>query len=363
MDLLVINWQDIKNPWAGGAEIYLFEIFSRLASKGDRVTLFCSQFWGAERREVVEGLEVLRAGRRNTFNFTVMARLGSILRDRRFDLVVEDLNKLPFYTPAWTRLPTAVLVMHLFRGAVFKETNPILGSYVYLAESLIPLVYKGVDFAVLSKSTADDLLRMGVRARRIEVIPPGVDTDSYRPDPARKGERMLLHLGRLKRYKCVDHLLRALTLLPEDLRLVIAGTGDDLPRLWELAHSLKLQDRVEFKGFVSEAEKIRLYQAAQIVVETSVKEGWGLTVMEANACGTPVVAADSPGLRDSLLDNETGLLYRFGEIPDLAQKIRVLLDDPARCEAMGQAGRKWAVRFTWDGAAERMGEFLKGCIR
>ena len=356
MHILVINWQDIRNPLSGGAEVYLFEIFSRIAKK-HKVTLFCSNYKGGKKRESIQGIDIIRKGRRNDFNFVVYKDLKAILRHHRFDIIIDDLNKIPFYTPKRVKIPCLALVMHLFRGSIFRETNLLLGSYVYLTESLIPYLYKSTPFVVLSESSKDDLIKMGIPEEKITVIPPCVDESRYSPDFSKKEENLILHMGRVKRYKCIDHLLYATKILKEkgkDFRVIIGGSGDDLPRLKGLASRLGINDCVEFKGFVSFDEKIELYQRASLLVETSVKEGWGLIVIEANACGTPVVSADSPGLRDSVKDGITGLLYPFGDAFKLAQTIETLLDNREKREELSRNAIKWAGQFSWDRAAERM---------
>jgi glycosyltransferase involved in cell wall biosynthesis len=170
------------------------------------------------------------------------------------------------------------------------------------------------------------------------------------------------YFGRLKKYKSVDQLLQALALiLPEvpALKAVIVGEGDDRPRLEALARGLNIQDAVSFTGFVSDQEKVRLLQQMWFKVATSSKEGWGLTVTEANACGTPAIASDVPGLRDAVQDGKTGLLYRYGDINDLAGKIRLLLLDAELRARLSSGALAWAALFSWDEAARRTIEVLQ----
>jgi len=362
MNILVINWQDLKNPLAGGAEIYLFEIFSRLVGSGSKVTLLCSGFGKATRRETINGIEVIRTGGRATFNFTVAGALGRLLRHRHFDLIIDDLNKVPFYSPRLVKQPVMALLMHLFRKGIFTEVSLPFAAYVYGMERLIPFAYRHTNFAVLSPSSKQDLVDLGLDSFRIEVIPPGIDQRRFRPDRSKKGQNLILHTGRLKRYKCVDQLLVAAARLKQrrtDFLVKIAGDGDDRKRLERLAAELKITDCVQFLGYIPEARKVVLYQEAAVLVETSIKEGWGMIVIEANGCGTPVIAADSPGLRDSVQDGRTGLLYRWGDCEDLAAKIERLLNDAGERERMGSAGLQWAQRFSWDGAAARMAELIE----
>jgi len=360
MRMLVLNWRCTKNPLAGGAEVYFQEIFSRLVRRGHHVTLLCERFAGSEAEDVIEGIRTIRAGGKFTFNFTAGRQVGRLAESLNADVVIDDLNKIPFFSPWHTRRPVLAILMHLFRGSIFREALPPLAAYVWLAESAIPWAYKNCRFAVLSDSSKKDTVKVGIDPSRITVIPPGTDLEFFRPaaSPRPQASRpIVLHVGRLKKYKSTDHLLQAARTLKDNGRqfeVVIVGTGDDEPRLKAVSHKLELDDTVRFAGFVSEEEKLRLYQQAAVLVENSVKEGWGLIVMEANACGTPTVAARSPGLVDSSRDGVNGLMYDYGDVPALAEKLERLLSDAALRARLGQQAIEWAKQWTWDGAANAM---------
>jgi glycosyltransferase involved in cell wall biosynthesis len=364
MKILVINWRDIKNPLAGGAEVYFQEIFKRIAAEGHIVNLLCVKFHNAPDTEVIDNIQIRRIGGANTFNFAVYRQLKDLVEKENYDIVIDDLNKIPFYSPWIVNKPVLVMMMHLFRGSIFKEVFFPFGAYVYLSESFIPLCYRNQLFVALSESSKKDLLKFGIDAQRIIVIPPGTDIDKFRPDFSKKGEKLIVHVGRLKKYKSADHLLMATKLLIQkrkDFRVMILGDGDDLPRLKELNSKLGLEEIVQFTGFVPESEKVAVYQKAAILVENSVKEGWGLIVMEANACGTPVIATRVPGLVDSVLENKTGFFYEYGNIEDLAKKIELLLDNEQLRNEMGKSGIEWANQFTWDKTADKMMEAIVQC--
>ena len=168
---------------------------------------------------------------------------------------------------------------------------------------------------------------------------------------------MIGYVGRIKKYKSVDHLLRAfaivLKLMPE-VKLVIIGEGDGRPAFEHLAHELQIDRATTFTGFLPSEEKVRLLNQMQIVVNTSAKEGWGLTVTEANACGVPAVASDVPGLRDAVIDGETGLLYEYGNIEQLAEKILLLLRDEHLRTRLTKGALEYAQSLTWDKSATIM---------
>jgi len=355
--MLVVNWRCPKNPLGGGAEYYFQEIFSRLVGRGHQVTLFCERFAGSAPEDVIEGVRTIRAGGKFTFNFTAGRQVGRLAEALNADVVVDDLNKIPFYSPWHTKRPVLAILMHLFRGSIFRETLPPMAAYVWMAETMIPLAYKRCRFAVLSESSKKDTVKVGIDPTRITVIPPGTDFVRFRPDTSVARESVVLHVGRLKRYKATDHLLRAARMLKErgvKFTTVIVGDGDDKPRLEALAAKLGMGDEVRFTGFISEAEKVNWYRRAAVLVENSVKEGWGLIVMEANACGTPTVVARSPGLVDSSRDGVNGLMYDYGDVPALAEKLERLLTDTAFRDKLGRQAIDWAGQWTWDGAADAM---------
>ncbi len=365
MKILVINWRCIHNPLAGGAEIYFQEIFQRLVERGHEVTQLAERFEGSEPEEVIDGIRVLRMGGAQTFNFAVYRNIGRVVGNGGYEIVVDDLNKIPFYSPWKVKVPVLAILMHLFRGSIFRETVFPLASYVWLTESMIPWAYKRCLFAVLSNSSKKDVVRLGIRPERITVIPPGTDFTRFIPDETVARETILLHVGRIKRYKSIDHLLQAARLLRERgraCRVVVVGTGDDRPRLEQLVAKLGLGDMVEFTGFISEEEKVNWYRRSAVLVENSVKEGWGLIVMEANGCGTPVVVARSPGLVDSSRDGVNGLFYEYGNVGDLTEKLERLLADEELRRELGRQAIDWAHQWTWDGAADATEEIIRQAI-
>jgi len=354
--ILIINWQDIRNPYGGGAEVHLHEIFKRVAAFGHRVTLLCSGFAGAPGCEQIDGLEVVRKGSRNWFNYTVPAAYRALAAKNQFDVVVDDLNKIPFYTPWFVREPILALLHHFFGKSIYRETNWPAASYVYCSERLVPAVYRRTPFAAVSQSTADELRRSGHESW-IELLPNAVDMSQYRCDDGRKSPAPLIgYLGRLKKYKCVDHILQALPAVLRqrpDARLLIIGGGDDRARLEWIVREQGLTDKVVFTGHVSQEEKVAYLNQLWIAVNPSPKEGGGLTVIEANACGVPVVAADSPGLRDSVVDGKTGRLYPFGDIDRLSQTMVDFLSDPSLRADCGREALAWARTFTWEASAQK----------
>ena len=365
MKILVLNWLDPENPQAGGAEVHLHEIFRRLVAWGHSVTLLCSAWPGGARRTVLDGIEVHRVGGRYTLSFAAPVYFRRQLRAERFDVVVEDLNKVPFFSPFWgVGAPVALIVHHLFGTAAFQGASFPVAAMTWLLELPVPRVFRSVPTVAVSESTAADLVRRGMPRKGIEVIPNGVDLEVLVPPgpEERFPEPTLLYLGRLKRYKRIDLLLEAVASLLRrgiSCRLLVTGRGDDLPRLEALRETLGLEGQVEFLGFVSELEKRRLLRGSWIHLLTSIKEGWGIANLEAAACGTPTIASDVPGLRDSVVDGRTGFLVPHGDVEALARRIEELLGDEKQRARLGHGARSFAEAFGWDASARAMEQFLQ----
>ena len=355
--ILLLNWQDRENPEAGGAEVHLHEIFGRLAARGHAVRAVVSGWPGAAPSATLDGIDFQRVGDRYSYAWRARSAARGIVHGFTPDVLVEDINKVPLYSPRWAGVPVVALVPHLFGATAYAETSIPLATAVWAAERAIPRIYRDCSFQAISESTALDLTKRGLLARDITVIPPGIDHDTYRPGAAteRAATPTLLYVGRLKRYKGLDVLFEALSQLSDrlpDARLVIAGRGSDERRLRRLVRRAGLAHRVRFPGYISEAEKVAWLRRAWAVVYPSPKEGWGMTNVEAAACGTPVIASDSPGLRESVAAGESGILAPHGDAAAWAASIREVLEKPSVRERLGTGGLAHAARFSWSRAAD-----------
>ncbi|MCA9751090.1 MAG: glycosyltransferase family 4 protein [Gemmatimonadetes bacterium] len=365
--ILLVNWNDRTNPWGGGAEIHLHELFGRLAARGHRVTLLCSGYPGADSRTELDGMEVLRVGGRYTYNFVVPGALRRLQREREFDVVVEALNKIPLCTPVYSRTPVVGIGHHLFGTTIFREVPPPMSLYVYLSELAVPWVYRDTPMEVISASTADDFAARGLSPDRIRVVYVGIDRDQYRPSPEdpKESAPTFLALGRVRRYKRLDLVIDAVArLAPEfpDVRLVVAGSGNWLDPLRKHAERIGAGDHVVFEGRVDESRKVSLYRRAWALVMTSPKEGWGLTCLEAQACGTPVIASDSPGLREAVRHGQGGLLVPHADREELTTAMRRMIADEGERERLRQGALAFADEFSWDRAAAETAAILEAAI-
>lgn len=353
MNLIAFNWRDPKHPEAGGAELHLFEILRRAVRDGDRAVWLAERYPGAPAEDRLEGIEIHRAGSWYNAHLALGALYRKRFRKERFDLVLEDINKVPFFAPLYADAPVLAVIPHLFGGAAFREASIPVAAVVWAHESLIPFVYRRSPFLVISESTRDDLARRGVDPRRISVVRCGLTQEDYEVTvpPEERRDPVIVFLGRLRRYKGAQHAIRALprvlARVPE-AKLLIAGDGPYRSELEALARALGVSERVTFLGAVSQRDKVAALNQAQVAVAPSPKEGWGLTVIEANACGTPVVASRSPGLIESVRDGETGILVPHGDEAALADGlIRLLTDRDLRLK-QAHAALAWGKTFDWE---------------
>lgn len=353
--ILVVHWQDRENPCAGGAEEHLHQVFGRLVDRGHRVTLLCSGWRGAAPTAEIDGIRVHRAGGRYTFNLAAPVHYERHLGDASFDVSVEDLSKVPMLAPRWARAPVhLLLVHHLFGATAFREANPLLATATWLFERIIPAVYRGLPCVAVSDSTREDLARRGLDRSGIIVIRNGVELEGLGPAATRFPDPTVVYLGRLKRYKRVDLVLEAVARLRArgaDVRLIVAGKGDARPQLEAAVRRLKIGDRVRFAGFVPDEEKRELLSRSWVHALTSPNEGWGITSIEASACGTPTVASDSPGLRETVRHGETGFLVPHGDVDAVAAALERALE-PASRDRLGSAARDMAQQYSWEGVAD-----------
>ncbi len=365
MRILVVNWQDRTNPQAGGAEVHLHEIFSRLAAKGHEVHLLCSGWAGAPHADVVDGMRIHRVSSRYGFAFAGRGAFRRLSAELAPDVVVEDVNKVPLNLPRLWPGPFVLIVPHLFGSTAFRELPAPLAAIVWAAERPMPRVYGGTLVHAISASTREDLLARGFRADRVRVIYPGVDTTAFTPDDSvpREHAPTFLYVGRLKRYKQVDVAIRAIAMLVAQghasARLWIAGAGDDRDRLEAVARRAGVAANIEFLGFVSEERKLELYRRAWGVVLLSLKEGWGITNLEAAGCGTPALAADNSALRESVRDGETGFLVPTGDAAAVAAAMKRLIDDAGLRVRLGRGARAFAESLGWERTAQEAESHLE----
>ncbi|MCF0215517.1 MAG: glycosyltransferase family 4 protein [Fibrobacteraceae bacterium] len=369
MNILVTNYRDRLNPNAGGAEKHLHRIFSRLSNMGHRVVLFTTCFKGSCPREVVDGILVVRCGGDLLFQWNVLRNLKKLDEEFHFDVVVEDLNKLPVFVPWVLKKPVLVQMHHLWRGSIFAEAFFPIAFGVWLFETLIPLFYRKNPFVVVSPSTKKELASLGIKESRIDVVYNGTDEavseDSKEVAAADEEKPYFLWLSRVHRYKgiwvALDAFKKFSAMYPE-VQLMVAGGGPLLGKLLGWLKRNGLEDKVELCGFVPLEKKKKLMERSLALLQTSYKEGWGLTVVEAALYGKPTVASDVAGLKDSVVHGKTGLLFEAGNVDACVRAMKKIYEDSALRKTLGENAKAYAKTFSWDTAAEQTLSILEKLV-
>jgi len=359
MQVLILNWRDIRSPRAGGAEHVTHEVARRLVERGWVVTWLSSRVEGAPDEEVIDGVQFIRRGTELTTRF----HARRVAASTKPDVILEEINTLPYFASLWAGIPV-VLYMNQIAAEVWWYEAPLpLAMIGRLAEPIYLRAYRRCSAVTISASSRDDLRRMGVRGP-IAVAPMAAHI-AVADDPGeRTRQGSLVAIGRLTPSKRYDHAIRALADLRSDherATLTVVGDGRDRERLQKLAESLGVAHAVEFAGRVSEAEKLRILDRSDVLIGTSVREGWGLTITEAAARGTPAVVYDVPGFRDAVVPGRTGLHVEPNPLA-LAAAIRGLLADPRLYDELRRRAWQSVEDSSYEPAANTFEVVLRGVV-
>jgi len=349
----VVAWRDLDDPEAGGSELHAHEIQQRWADAGIDVRVWTSRVDGAAREIHRNGYTVnRRAGRYAVFPRTGVA--GFRRKIGTGDAVVEIWNGMPFFSPVWSRAPRIVFLHHVHGEMWDMVLTPRLARLGRTLESrLAPPFYRRSEIVTLSDSAKADLVRrLGHPAERVAVVPPGVDP-RFTPAGSLSPTPLVVAVGRLVPVKRFDQFIGAMLALKADqpeLEAEIIGEGYERPALEELVAEAGAGDWLTLPGRVPEAELIDAYRRAWVVVSTSSHEGWGMTLTEAAACGTPAVATRIPGHEDAIVDNESGFLVSTGA--ELVDATSSILANPMLRRRLSQGAMRRAEEMTWERTAE-----------
>lgn len=355
MKILIFNWRDIENPKAGGAEVFTHENAKRWVEAGNEVTLFTSAFPNCKKEEIIDGVKIIRAGGKYTVYWHAFRYYKRRFKGK-FDLIIDEINTIPFFTPFYVQEQKVTVIYQMTGDVYFRVFPKPLAFLAYNIEPTLFKIYKKISTIVLSESVKEELINIGFSPSNITVASPGIDHKNFEI-----GEKTIfpsiLYLNRVVRYKNVDDLIKAFKLAKEKVptaKLLIAGCrggGYEL-KLRKLVKKLNLKD-VEFYPFVVGDQKKKLLQSSWVHVLPSTKEGWGISVIEAAASGTPTVGYHVHGLRDSVKNGETGLLVPYRDIKSLAKEIEKLLIDDELRKRLSKNCVKWSKRFTWNMTAQQ----------
>ncbi|RLF22096.1 MAG: hypothetical protein DRN15_00065 [Thermoprotei archaeon] len=365
MKLLILKYMDRSHPHAGGAEYYIHEVSERLVKYGYKIAIHSSEFPSCRRVEKTKGIVIIRRGRGLlTYLYAAIDYLSSLCRE--FDVVIDEYTKMFFLAPLYSRGYT-VFMVHQLAKEVFPYEAPYLPYRVAsLEDYILKKVYSKIPTIAASRSTALELKRLGFR--QVYVAEPGINKELLYKKRSPYVSNVIVYLGRLVRYKRIEDAIKVLYIVRKrisNVRLYVMGRLCDLKYLSFLKHlarRLGLSSHVKFLLNVSEKEKVEVLRRAMLMIIPSVKEGWCISVIEANALGIPVVAYDVPGLRDSIVNGVTGITVPFAQVSLMADAVTKLLTDTEVYEQMSINCKEWASNFTWDRTAEKFRKAIEDIL-
>src|ERR1039458_8951066 len=348
----VVAWRDLDDPEAGGSEIHAHEVLSRWAAAGVDVRLWTSRVDGAAREVQRNGYTACRvAGRYAVFPRTALRGLSG--RIGSGDGVVEIWNGMPFFSPLWARRPRVVFLHHVHAEMwqmVLSRAMAGVGNTI--EHGLAPPLYRRESIITLSESSKSEIVeRLGLSAAQITVAPPGIDS-RFVGGGAKAADPLVVTVGRLvpvKRFAWFIDATAKLHAEHPNLKAVVVGEGYERPALEAQVRAAGAEEWLSLPGHLGDQELVDLYRRAWLVISTSVREGWGMTLTEAGACGTPAVATRIAGHEDAVIHGQSGLLV--DTLDDVVTAAAAVLSDEELRSRLGEGARRTAERFTWDRAA------------
>jgi len=369
MRILWFTWKDKKNPLSGGAEVMNEELAERAIKDGHEVTFIVAGYPGCRKEEVVNGYRVIRVG--NRFSVYIYAGLYYLKHLRHWpDLIIEEINTIPFLTQLYApRRKRLLFIYQLAREVWFHELPSslrLLSSVGYLIEPMYLYLLNDNVALTESASTQKDLMRFGFLKKNVSIIPPGT---TIRPiislDQAKKNAHpTILSLGAIRSMKQTLHQIEAFEIIKASLpkaRLIVAGSASSEygQKVLKYISQSPYKEDIEFRGPVDDLEKKGLMQKAHVILVSSIKEGWGLIITEANSQGTPAVVYNVDGLRDAVRHSETGILTAENSPMGLARGVIDLLQGSTNYRRLQENALMWSKTLNFD---ESYKEFKKHLV-
>lgn len=355
LKILIFNWRCWTSPDAGGAEVFTHENARRWVDAGHEVTLFTSKYANCRSEEYVDGVRIIRAGGRLSVYWKAKSYYRKLFSHENYDVVIDEINTRPFFAPKFVRRgETVVALIHqLAREYWFYET-PFPISYLgyYLLEDRWLKQYVDIPTITVSESTRRDLHQLGFRSTFR--VPVGLNMHPLEDMPEKEPFPVMVYVGRLKKAKRPSHALKAHRLVREevpDAELWVVGEGGLKKSLERVSG-----EGVRFFNGVSNEERRKLIERAWVLVHPSVREGWGLNVIEANALGTPCVGYAVAGLTESVQNGKTGLLVEDGNVGAMASTLAQTMQDDELRLKLSMNALSYSGLFNWETSAEA---FLK----
>jgi len=373
LNILILSWRGPGHPNAGGAETSTHQHAKGWVKAGHQVTLFTSYYKGAKEEENIDGVRIVRQGSQ-IFGVHLRAFLWFTFKNRqKYDLVVDQFHGIPFFTPLYVKVKKLAFIHEVTKEVwslnpwswPFNLMPTLIGT---IFEPLIfKLLYRKIPFMTVSTSTKKDLIKWGIPKENITVIHNGLEASVSKYSLSKEKKKTIVFLGALTKDKGIEDALKIFSIVDnteDNFQFWIVGKGEPHYLEWLKLQTIKfkINDKVKFWGFVSEEKKFELLKRAHILINPSIREGWGLVVTEAARVGVPTVAFDVPGLRDSIIHGKTGILCKDQSIAALSKGILDLLKENKKYEKMSKAAYRWSRNFSWEKSTKYSLELIKSIV-
>jgi glycosyltransferase involved in cell wall biosynthesis len=354
MRILVFSWRDPKHPTAGGAEQVMHEHLKGWIEAGHKVTLFSSRVKGLPDKETFDGIEIIRKGDQY-LGVKIFAFFFWLKNKDNYDFVVDQFHGVPFFTPLYVNKPKLAVLQEVAGKVWFLNEFPfpfnfLVGLLGFIAEPIVFLFYKKIPFLVGSESAKGDLIKFGIPSKNITIVPHGVILLKSDPFPKKEKIKTIIFLGALAKDKGIEDAIKAFSILAKNnyqFWVIGRGSPEYKAYLMSICRKSGIGGKVEFWGFVNQEKKFELLAKAHILINPSVREGWGLVNIEANSVGTPVIAYQSPGLVDSVKDGQSGIICKTNKPDFMAKEVMNLISNENLYQKFRQGAKAWSKNFSW----------------
>ena len=353
MKILILNWRDTKNPKSGGAEIVTLSHAKAWVGAGHKVVWFTSGFEGSPKEELINGVQIVRGG--NAITVYLLAPFFYLFSKQQFDLVIDEIHGFPFFTPLYVRKPKIVFI-HEVASEIWDYVLPFpIGALGRFIESSYFKLYRNAHFWTDANSTIDDLEKFGIKRANCIAIPCPIQNKTLKLLPKKEEYPTFIVLSRLVRMKGIEDVIKAFSIVQREKKLSqlwIVGGGDKkyVSKLDKITKRLGIENKVKFFGYVDEKKKLELMKRAHILLHASIKEGWGLNVIEAASQATPAIVYNVSGLKNSVKNGETGIVLGENSSSEMAKEALWLFTDKTRYILFQKNCLAWAGSLKWKNA-------------